>query len=142
MLNYTNKTKLIIFGILTILIVFVIWLVNFEQSKSEDILMMSQSQGLANALENYYNNFRVYPQALAVDLGTIQSLSEQGFNTVGQDNYWQLDEAWLRAGTYQSDGSKYTIQFTLNHGWQALGLKNGGGLCQITSGVVWQCASQ
>lgn len=142
MFNYNNKTKLIAFGVLTILIVLVIWLVSYNYSRSQDILMMSQSQNLANGLEQYYSQFRVYPVAEATDLATLNSLSEQGFNVVGKADYWRLREAWFRQGIYQSDGGKYMIQINLSHGWQALGLKTGGGVCQLTTGVVWQCASQ
>ncbi len=142
MFNYSNKTKLIAFGILTILIVFIIWLVNYEDSRSQDILMISQSKNLANGLEMYYSQFRSYPQSEATSLVNLVSLSENGFNVAGALNYWSLDQGWLREGIYQSDGQQYTIQFHLNHGWQALGLKAGGGLCQLLTGVVWQCVSQ
>ncbi len=142
MFNYSNKTKLIGFGILTVLIVFVIWLVNYEDSRSQDILMMSQSKNLANGLERYYSQFRSYPESEATSLVNLLSLSENGFNITGTVNYWSLDQDWLREGIYQSDGQQYTIQFNLNHGWQALGLKSGGGLCQLLTGVVWQCVSQ
>lgn len=142
MFNYSNKTKLIAFGVLTILIVFIIWLVNYEDSRSQDILMMSQSKNLANGLERYYSQFRSYPQSEATSLVNLVSLSENGFNVAGNVNYWFLDQSWLREGIYQSDGQQYTIQFNLNHGWQALGLKAGGGLCQLLTGVVWQCVSQ
>ena len=142
MFNYSNKTKLIAFGILTILIVLVIWLVSYNNSRSQDILMMSQSQNLANALEQYYSDYRSYPQSEATSLALLSSLSDKGFNVVGEKDYWRLAESWFRDGIYQSDGEKYTIQINLNHGWQALSLKTGGGLCQLTTGVVWQCASQ
>ena len=142
MFNYSNKTKLIAFGILTVLIVFLIWLVNYEDSRSQDILMMSQSKNFANGLENYYSQFRSYPQSEATSLVNLASLSENGFNVAGTVSYWSLDQDWLREGIYQSDGQQYTIQFHLSHGWQALGLKAGGGLCQILTGVIWQCVSQ
>ena len=142
MLNYSNKTKLIAFGILTNLIVFVIWLVNYEDSRSQDILMMSQSKNLANGLERYYSQFRLYPQSEAISLTDLASLSENGFNVAGEISYWSLDQAWLREGIYQSDGQQYTIQFNLAHGWQALGLKSGGGFCQLLTGLVWQCVSK
>lgn len=142
MLNYSNKTKLIVFGILTALIVLVIWLVNYNYSRSQDVMMMAQSQTLANALEEYYSQFRTYPKLEATNLNNLNSLSEQGFNQAGVKTYWTQTQTWWREGIYQSDGEKYVLQINLAHGWQALGLKAGGGLCQLTTGVIWQCLSQ
>ena len=142
MFHYSLKTKLIIIVIFLALLVATIWLVKYNFSRSQDIQTIAQTKTLANALETYYAQYRAYPVSEGIGLSGIYLLSDQGLNTEGATTYWRMNRSWWREGAYISDGTKYIIQFDLKHGWQALGLKNGGGICQISSGVVLQCQSQ
>ncbi len=140
MFNYSKK-KLIFFAIIVlILLLTVLALVYLNNSRSKDLQTVAQVQILANALENYFANYNIYPSTAEIDVSQIRLLSDQGFNQTGKEIYFQADYTWPRPVRLVSSGSNYLFKFTLKNSWPIWQLSNfNGGNCRLTNNLVLNC---
>ncbi len=143
MFNYSKKNKILMIVGIIIIIIGIVFVVRYNNSRSYDLTFVSQSNTFATGLERYYDKFNEYPKAAKVSLEEIESLSNNGFNEVGDLNYFNRNFKWKRSGTYISDGEQYLIEFSLNNSWPVWNILNSkGGKCRINSNIIMECISK
>ncbi len=140
MFNYSKKIKIIGLIILAILVGLIIFMVYFNNNRSNDIVVFTQSKELAVALENYYDKFNTYPELEKTATDYLTKLTNNGFNQEGDIIYWQGGYKWARQASLTSDGDSYTIRFRINNKWPMWGINTyKGGICTIASNINISC---
>lgn len=138
MLDYSLKTKIIAIASLIILLVSLIWLINYNNSRSRDLMMLTQVRDLAVSMERYFDKHNKYPEISKTKLTDIKTITDNGLNQPGDYLYFQ-SAAWLADGTITSAKDRYIIEFGLNNSWDLWALKSGGGTCRISNYLQMIC---
>ena len=86
------------------------------RAKYADIVTLNEVRSFANAAEWYKQDIWQYPAGDRIDLRNAFVLSERGFAN-GQTVYYSGNIPSNRAVIYRSDGTGYTISFTLRQAW-------------------------
>ena len=144
MFKYTLKTKIIFIFIFAILIAGLVFLVNFNKSRSRDLQLVSQIKTLATGLELYYYKFDAYPiSEQKVSLDQIRYISNKGMNQEGSVYYFRRNFDWAGEATYTAIKDDYAIDFDLERSWPTWGLTSyGGGKCRIAKNVYMKCVPE
>jgi hypothetical protein len=140
MFNYSKKIKIISLVILAVLVGLIIFMVYFNNNRSDDIVVFTQSKELAVALEKYYDKFNEYPELEKTRTNLLTKLTDNGFNQEGDIIYWQGGYEWARGASYTSDSNNYTIIFRINNKWPMWGINTyNGGICTIATNLSISC---
>jgi len=127
-------------AILVVLIALIIFMVFFNNSRSNDIVVFTQVKDLATALEKYYDKVNRYPELEKVNTDVLFKLTDNGFNQDGKVIYWQRSGDWARIASYTSNGDNYTLRFGINNKWPMWGINTQkGGICTISSNLNISC---
>jgi hypothetical protein len=140
MFDYSLKTKIIAIASLIILLVSLIWLINYNNSRSRDLIMLTQARDLAVSMERYFDKHNKYPEISKTKLVDVKTITENGLNQPGDYLYFQ-SATWLADGTITSAKDRYIIEFGLNNSWDLWALNNGGGNCRISNYLQMICQS-
>ena len=142
MFDYSTKTKVIVIASLVILLGLLIWLINYNNSRSRDLTMVTQTRALAAGLESYFDKHNVYPEFSKIPLTSVRAITENGINQVGDYVYFQAP-AWVMDGTVVSTKDRYIIEFSLNNSWDLWGISSaGGGSCRLSNYLEMICQSK
>lgn len=136
--DYGLKIKLILSMVFLSLIMLVFLLVSYQDSRADDLTLVSQLQVLASGLERYYDKFQSYPEAKRVAVENIRIISENGLNQSGNTVYYKVSGYWPRSAVLASDREDYTIEFTLDNSW-SIWPAQAGGACLLKSGMIMDC---
>ena len=112
MFDYSVKIKAILIGALLVLIGFLIFLINFNNSHSRDLDRVSQAKEIAASLEYYFDKNNAYPEIGATKLNAIQVITEQGINQTGDYVYFKANNSQIE-GTLVASLNRYVIEFDL-----------------------------
>lgn len=144
MFKYSLKIKILLIFLFTILIVGLVFLVNYNNSRSRDMQFVSQIKTLANGLELYYDKFDSYPiSEQKIPVENIKYISEKGLNQQGDVYYFYRNFSWVGQATYTAIENDYQIDFNLERSWPVWGLDAyGGGKCRISKNVYLKCVPE
>lgn len=139
MFDYSTKTKVIVIASLVILVVALILLTNYNNSRSRDLTMVSQTRNLAIGLELYFDKHNTYPAIAKTKLADVKTITENGLNQPGEYLYFMAPD-WVMGGTLISASDRYIIEFNLNHAWDLWALKSSdGGTCRLSNYLQMIC---
>lgn len=142
--KYSLQTKAIFVGAIIIAIVLIVFLVRHQSSRSRDVELVAEAKILANALEQYYAIYRVYPEVeKKITLDKVRFISDQGINQNGSTIFYTNKFIWSAEAdvslAIQSDD--YQLDFTVFNSWPAWGVsKAKGGRCRVQKEVAFYCA--
>ena len=140
MFDYSIKTKAIFISAIVISIIALIFLLNYENSRNRDLIMVSQIRGLATSMEKYFDKNNAYPEISKTKLDNIEVITENGFNQEGDYIYFYKSD-WSKDGTIVSTKDLYAIDFELDNSWDLWGIK-GSGKCRISNYLKMECLSK
>lgn len=138
MFHYSLKTKILLALALVVLIILSIILVQWQNSRTRDLELISQVRALATGLENYYSQFNAYPEIKKTKAYDIDILTENGFNQAGKKVYFNGDINWAGEATLAANSTNYSLEFSLKNSWPVWGLSQAG-RCRFTANMAMQC---
>lgn len=138
--NYSRKVKIILATLLGLVIFSVVGFVIFDNSRVKDLEAVEQAKIFATALEKYYDKYNAYPVNKEIDINSINTLTENGFNQVGEVSYYQRNKNFSRVVFFVASDNNYTIKIQLKNAWKVWGLNSWqGGECRLTNYLDFKC---
>lgn len=142
MFDYSVKAKAISISLLVVLLIALVYLINYNNSRARDLEMVAQARTLATGMEKYFAKNYSYPELAKMKLSKVKVVTENGINQNGDYLYFQAPD-WVMDGTVQSTPNRYLIEFDLNHSWELWGLSDfGGGTCRLSNNLKIVCANK
>jgi len=142
MFDYSIKTKVIFILSLVVLIVALIFLTNYNNSRSKDLEIIRQAKNLAISMERYFDKNYAYPEFSKIKLDGVQAVTENGLNQEGDYLYFR-SEGWAKDGSIVSTKERYIIEFELDNSWETWEVNSGSGaFCRISNYLEMICQSK